>query len=144
MKQQDYQFSFITPVGSEEALEGIGDVSAWWAKKVEGSSHLLHDIFTVRFGDTFVRFEITERIPGKKLVWYVTNCFLHWQNDKHEWKGTSVVWEVEPAAEGTRVTMTHKGLVPEVECFEDCQRGWNDHVGNSLVKYLVENVGMPA
>jgi hypothetical protein len=146
MKPKDFQFSFTAPVGAEEAMEHINDVQAWWAKQFEGSSHLLHDTFTVRFGgpkDTFVDFEITELVPGKKVVWYVTDCYLHWIIDKHEWTGTSVVWELEPTANGTRIKMTHEGLTPEVECFNDCKVGWTHHIKDSLLKYMTEQVGLP-
>jgi hypothetical protein len=146
MKQQDYKCSFTAAISAEEAMEHISDVQAWWAKHFEGNSSLLHDVFTVRFGGaagTFVTFEITELIPGKKVVWYVTDCYLHWIADKHEWTGTSISWELGPAAEGTRITMTHHGLVPDAECFEDCRRGWDHHIKDSLVKYLTEQVGLP-
>jgi hypothetical protein len=32
MKKQDYQCSFIVPVSPDDLLDGIADVSAWWAK----------------------------------------------------------------------------------------------------------------
>jgi hypothetical protein len=56
----------------------------------------------------------------------------------------TIVYEIIPAGDGVRVGMTHVGLVPEVECFENCQRGWNHHFGESLRKLLNEQVGMPA
>ena len=145
MKQQDYQCSFTAAIAPDEALDNIGDVSAWWAKHVEGSSKLLHDVFTVRFGTTHVTFEITERIPGKKIVWAVTDCYLPFlETDKHEWTGTSVVWELEAVAEGTSIHMTHLGLTPDVECFSNCRQGWDRHILNSLSKYMTEQVGMPS
>jgi len=144
MKQQDYHCSISAALSTDEALEQISDVSAWWAKHVEGSTRLLHDVFTVRFGTTHVTFEISELIPGKKVVWSVTDCWLPFQEDKTEWTGTSVVWVVEPVAEGTRIEMTHVGLTPEVECFQNCQRGWNKHILESLTKLIDAGVGMPS
>jgi hypothetical protein len=146
MKKKDFQYSFTAPVSPGEALECINDVQAWWAKQFEGSSSKLHDVFIVRFGgpdDTFVRFEITELIPGKKVVWYVTDCYLHWINDKHEWTGTEISWEVEPNGKGATIRMTHHGLTPEAECFSDCQAGWTHHIRDSLYKYMTEQVGLP-
>lgn len=143
MQQQHYQCHIAAPVNAEEAFEGICQVSAWWAKHFEGYSKSLHDVFTVRFGETYVTFEITELIPDKHVVWLVTDCNLHWIGNKREWTGTSIDWEITPTSDGVRIDMTHHGLVPEVECFEDCQAGWNDHIGNSLRKYLTEHVGMP-
>ena len=143
MKQQDFRCTISAHVTAEEALESINDVSAWWAKHVEGYSQSLHDLFTVRFGETFVTFEITELIPNKKVVWFVTDCYLHWINDKTEWKGTSIVWDLTEKGDITEINMTHLGLTPEVECFDDCKVGWTHHIKDSLAKFLTEHVGMP-
>jgi hypothetical protein len=143
MQQNDYHCQMLAPVSAETAFEGIGEVSGWWAKDFEGYAQSLHDVFTVRFGKTYVTFELAELVPGTRVVWLVTDCHLHWIGNKTEWTGTSIAWEVTPTGEGARIDMTHRGLVPEAECFEDCQAGWNDHIGNSLKRYLIEHVGMP-
>ena len=143
MQPKDYQCSITAPVSAEEALESISQVSGWWAKQFEGYSESLHDVFTVRFGKTYVTFEITELVPNKRVVWYVSDCNLHWIGNKTEWTGTSIIWEITETGDTTRIDMTHRGLLPEVECFEDCQAGWNDHIKNSLSKYLTQKVGMP-
>jgi hypothetical protein len=143
MVQQDYQCSIMAPVSAEEAFEGISQVSGWWAKHFEGYAGSLHDVFTVRFGKTYVTFELTELVLNRRVVWLVTDCHLHWIAHKTEWTGTSILWEITPTSEGVRIDMTHRGLIPEVECFGDCQVGWNHHIGNSLKKYLTEHVGMP-
>jgi hypothetical protein len=143
MQQQDYHCSITAPVTAEEAFEGISNVRAWWAKHFEGSSTAVHDLFTVRFGTTFVTFEITELIPDRKVVWYVTDCYLPFVQDKYEWNNTSVVWEVEAAGDETRISMTHIGLVPAVECYGQCEAGWNNHIKESLFRYITEHAGMP-
>ena len=78
-----------------------------------------------------------------KVVWQVTDCNLHFVNDKKEWKDTSVVWEASPANGATQVRMTHVGLVPDVECYDNCKTGWDFFVGESLSKLLNENKGLP-
>ena len=143
MQRQDYHCTFTAAISPEEALETIADVSAWWAKHFEGSATLLHDVFTVRFGKTFVTFEITELIIDRKVVWSVTDCYLEFVGDKLEWKGTSVVWEVAEVGDLTRIDMTHLGLVPQSECFAQCEKGWNHHIKDSLLRYMTERVGVP-
>ena len=116
----------------------------WWAKNIDGNTVNLNDVFTVNFnGGTFVTFKVTESIPGEKIVWLVTDCHLPWLKDKTEWNGTSVVFEISPSAEGTQVTMTHVGLVPEIECYAGCEAGWNKYFKESLFKLLTENAGIP-
>jgi len=37
----------------------------------------------------------------------------------------------------------HSGLVPDVECFNDCEEGWNVHIMSCLVKFNNKARGMP-
>ena len=83
-------------------------------------------------------------IPDKKIVWQVTDCNLHWLKGKKEWNDTKVVWEVSPENKSTtRIRMTHSGLVPGIECYDDGKKGWDFFVGESLRKLLTENKGLP-
>ena len=143
MNQQNYQSSIAADFTPSEAFESIGRVNEWWSKNIEGSAEKLNDVFTVHFGETFVTFEVTESIPGKKIAWHVTDCFLPWLKDKTEWIGTTVLYEISPLADQTQVTMTHIGLVPEIECFEGCKLGWDKYFKGSLFKLLTEHAGVP-
>jgi len=144
MNPQNYQSSIAAEVTPAEAFDGISRVNEWWAKNIEGNTKNLNDVFTVHFSNgTFVTFKVTESVPGEKIVWQVTDCFLPWLKDKTEWTGTSVVYEIVPSGNETRVTMTHVGLVPEIECFEGCEAGWNRYFKSSLFKLLTENAGVP-
>ncbi len=125
-------------------MEKISHVSEWWAKNYRGKSRNQGDEFTVRFGETFVNFKLTEVIPEQKVVWHVTDCNLHWIEDKKEWKDTDVVFELKPEGTGSRIDFTHRGLVPEVECYNDCVKGWNEYIAISLPKLLREGTGLPA
>jgi len=139
----NYQASFTAPVMAMEAFDAINRVSEWWTNSVEGSSEALGDEFTVRFGDTFVTMKIVESIAEKKVVWLVTDCLLHWLQDKKEWLGTRMVFELIPENGATTVSMTHEGLVPQVECYENCETGWNFYIKESLRRLVTEKKGAP-
>ena len=94
-------------------------------------------------GDSFFNMTVAELIPGKKVVWKVTNCNLHWINNKKEWNGNDVVFKISPENNKTKIDFTHIGLEPGVECYNDCEVGWNEHITNSLVKFINEGSGMP-
>ena len=143
MEQNNYHSSITVNVPAAEAYAGIANVSGWWAKSFKGSALHTGDKFRVEFGTTSVDFEIAEAIPGKKCVWHVSDCHLPWLKDQNEWTGTEVLWELTPQGNATRIDMTHIGLVPEVECYEACEKGWNGHVTGSLLKLLNEGVGEP-
>lgn len=143
MNQQNYQSSIAADITPAEAFDSINHVNEWWAKNFEGHSQKLNDVFTVRFGETFVTFKISEVIRNKKIVWQVMDCNLHWLQNKTEWNGTSIMFEISPMGDSTQVIMTHIGLVPGIECFEQCERGWNHFIKESLFKLLTEHEGVP-
>jgi hypothetical protein len=143
MNNQNYTKTITAIITAIEAANRISRVSDWWGKNVKGASQKLGDTFTVCFGERFVDFKIVEFIPGKKIVWLVTNCSPNWIQDKTEWNNTQVVWEISTDNRTTTVRMTHVGLVPEHQCYENCEQGWNFYVGKSLLKLLTENKGLP-
>jgi hypothetical protein len=142
-KPKNYYNSISADVSAKEAFEKICDVPAWWALDFEGNSKKINDVFTIHFGNTFVTFKITDAIPGEVIVWKVTDSYLHWQNDKTEWTGTKVVFEISSHNNKTKIDITHVGLTPDVECYENCEQGWNHFIKESLFKLLTENKGMP-
>jgi hypothetical protein len=143
MTQQNFHCSITADVTAPEAFNNICHVSEWWTKSYVGSSQKTGDTFSVRFGETVVSFEIIEVVPDKKIVWQVTDCYLHWLKDKKEWKGTKLLWEISNENNMTQVSMTHIGLVPQIECYQNCEEGWNFFVTESLFKLLTEHKGMP-
>jgi len=90
-----------------------------------------------------VMFKTSEFISGKKVAWQVMDCYLPWLNDKTEWNGTTVVFEVLEKDNAVEIDMTHIGLAPESECYDDCEKGWDEHIKESLFKLLTEGKGLP-
>jgi hypothetical protein len=143
MKRRDFHTSIAAGIPPAEALARISRVSERWTKGFTGRSQQPGGTFTVRFGETFVDFEVAGVVADRKIVWHVTDCNLHWLKDKKEWNDTKVVWDVSPGDKATTISMTHEGLVPEVECYGTCQAGWTFYVEKSLFKFLTENEGLP-
>jgi hypothetical protein len=144
MTTQDLTCNIQAPVSAKEAYDKIARVGEWWAKDFKGSAHNLGDTFTVRFGTTFVDFKIAEAVPEKRIVWLVVNCYIPSLNDKTEWNGTSVAWDIATSGDTATITMTHHGIRPEVECYQMCEKGWNHHIAHSLHKFLIEGQGSPS
>ncbi len=143
MANKNFHRTISVNASTEEALKKISQVNLWWAKKFSGSAEKLNDKFSVQFGETFVNFLVSELVPGKKVTWKVTDCNLHWIKAKKEWKNTEVVFEISSEKSKTKIDFTHIGLVPGVECYNDCEVGWNGHVTESLVKFINEGKGKP-
>ncbi len=143
MEKKDFHTTIIVNTSPEETIEKISRVNLWWAKNFRGSAEKLNDAFNVRFGETYVDFLISELVPNKKVVWKVIDCNLHWIKAKKEWVGTEVVFEVSSEKNGTKIDFTHIGLVPGVECYNDCEVGWKGHITGSLVNFINVGKGQP-
>jgi len=143
MENQDYKCTISAPVTPTEAYDTINAIDKWWNENLEGSSTNVGDSFKVTFGKTNKTFKITETIPGNKIVWLVTDCHMPWLSNITEWTGTTVVWNIEKIGESTQITLTHIGLTPNIECYGQCESGWNYYIKDSLLKLLTEGAGQP-
>lgn len=144
MNNQNFTTTLIVSKTANEVFNGINNVSKWWTENLEGSSQKLNDEFTVRFGDIhYSKQKVIEVIPDKKVVWLVTDSKLNWLTDKHEWTNTKISFEISNNDNKTQLHFTHMGLVPDVECYDNCVKGWNQFVNESLFKLITEGQGQP-
>ena len=141
MKEQDYHTSITVDATAQEAFESINNVSQWWTENWEGHSQKLNDIFTVRFGETFVTAKIVELIPGGKIVWHVIDCNKPWLKDKKEWKDTKISFEISEKDNKTQISFTHLGLVPGIECYGVCSNAWSQYIQQSLLSLITTGKG---
>ena len=144
MKQQDYHTSIAVDATEHEAFESINSVTKWWTENLEGSSQKLNDEFTVRFGDVhYSRQKLVEVIPDKKVVWLVTDSKLNFLKDKQEWTNTKISFEIVEKGDKTQIHFTHIGLIPGLECYNDCTNAWGQYIKGSLFRLLTEGKGKP-
>lgn len=146
MENKNYRRTITVNASPEDAMKKISQVNLWWKKNFSGSAEKLNDEFFIPFdkeGVAFVNFRVSELVAGKKAVWQVTDCYLPWFSDKKEWNNTEVVFEISAENDYTRIHFTHAGLVPDFECYNACERGWDGHVQNSLVKFINDGQGQP-
>lgn len=144
MDQQNYHSDITVNTDISTAFKSIQTrVSEWWTPDLEGRSANEGDEFTVHFGDTFVTFKVTGIHPDQKISWLVINSYLPGLKDKTEWDGTSMLWEFEADGQATKINFTHLGLIPEIECYDNCTKGWNFFFKESLYKLLTTGKGMP-
>lgn len=143
MKDQDYHRELAVPVPATEAYKAAPLVGKWWTKNFEGSANNLNDTFTVRFGETWVTFKVTKLKQDEHLTWLVEKSYIPWLKDENEWTGTSVIWDFAENNSTTLISFTHQGLTPGVECYENCEKGWDFYFCNSFKKLLTGGEGLP-
>ena len=115
------------------------DVAKWWGgKDLKGNSKKLNDEFIIHHpGAHFSKQKLVEVIPGKKIVWLVTESTLDWlQKDKHEWTNTKMIFEISTDNGKTILHFTHEGLVPEKECYDMCSKGWSMVIKDWLFNFI--------
>jgi hypothetical protein len=144
MKNQDLTTAFTVDQTPEEAFAAINNVRGWWSGDIEGGTDKLGEVFTYRYEDVhFSKQKITEFIPGKKVVWLVLDSYLSFIEDKTEWNGTKVTFEIAGKGDKTEVRFTHIGLVPDHECYGACSNAWGSYINGSLRSLIATGKGQP-
>lgn len=144
MKNTDYTIQLSVDLPATEVFKRINAVTAWWTENLEGSSQKLNDVFTVRFWDMHASTQkLIEVIPDKKIVWLVTDSNLTFIKHTDEWTDTTISFEITEKDNRTQILFIHHGLIPEIECYTDCTKGWDHYINGSLLKLLTEGKGKP-
>jgi hypothetical protein len=144
MSDQNLTYTFTVDQTPEEAFAAINNVRGWWSGEIEGSTDKLGDVWSYRYKDIhYSKHEITEFVPEKKVVWLVVDGFLNFVEDKSEWKGTKITFEIARKGGKTEVRFTHVGLVPDHECFSLCSNAWGTYINGSLRSLITTGKGRP-
>jgi hypothetical protein len=141
---QDYTTTFSVDQTPKQAFDAINNVRGWWSGEIGGNTNKLGDEFTYRYKDIhYSKQKLIEVIPDKKVVWLILDAALNFTQDKTEWNGTKVVFEIAKKDGKTEVRFTHQGLVPEFECFENCSSAWSFYINDSLRNFITAGKGDP-
>jgi len=144
MENKDYTTAFVVDQSPMEAFNAIKNVRGWWTEKLEGDTEKLDDEFSVHFWDVhYSKQKLTEVVPGKKVVWLVTDSKLTFLEDESEWTGAEIIFDITKEGDKTQVRFTQTGLVPEVECYNSCSNAWTGYVQNSLKSLIETGKGKP-
>jgi hypothetical protein len=135
MKTTDFTITILVDKTPKEVFETINKVRGWWTGKpgIEGSTGNLGDEFTYRYEPHhFSKQKIIEFIPGKKIAWNITDSTINFVDDKNEWTGTNIIFDISKRNGKTEVRFTHVGLVPGIECYDGCSNAWGSYINSSL------------
>jgi hypothetical protein len=137
MDNKSFTAAFLVDQTPAEVFAAINNVRGWWSGEIEGDTDKLGAEFTYRVPDVhFSKQQIREFIPRKKIVWHVVDATLSFVNNKSEWKGTNIVFEIARKGNKTEVQFTHIGLEPGFECYNDCSNAWGMLINDNLRKFI--------
>jgi hypothetical protein len=54
--------------------------------------------------------------------------YFKFTKDKSEWTGTKMSFEIAEKDNKTEIRFTHRGLVPEFECYDICNNTWTQYI----------------
>jgi hypothetical protein len=144
MEKQDYTVNITVSATAREAFNGINNIPGWWTENWQGNSQNPDDEFTTHFGETFMTMKVAEMIPDQKVVWLVTDSYKHWvQQNRTEWIGTKISFEIAEKGNKTEIRFSHIGLVPGLECYNGCINAWGGYIQQSLSGLLNTGKGKP-
>jgi len=144
MSEQNYTVSFTVDQSPDEVFAAVNNVRGWWSENIEGDTDKLGAEFKIHFKDLHhTTQKITELVPGKKVVWHITESRINFVEDKEEWKDTDIVFEINPADDRTELHFTHVGLAPVLACYGDCSYAWSGYIMRSLFSLISKGQGEP-
>lgn len=144
MSAVNYSTAILVDQTPKEAFDAINNVRGWWTENLKGDTVNQGDEFSVQFGDVhYSKHKLTEVVPNKKVVWLTTDSKLNFIEDKTEWTGTKIVFDIAAKGDQTEVRFTQVGLVPEVECYNACSNAWGDYINDSLRDLIEIGKGQP-
>jgi hypothetical protein len=135
MKKENFTYSFQSSKTPGEIFDLLLNIEQWWSgfyeETINGKSEKVNDEFTFRAGEGahYTRQKLVELDQNKKIAWLVTDSNLTFLSDPTEWIGTKICFDISAEHNKTKVTFTHEGLVPEVECYDQCSNGWTNYLG---------------
>jgi uncharacterized protein YndB with AHSA1/START domain len=135
----DYQKTIrvkASPGALFDALTTVSGLTAWWTRAT-GSGDADGEL-TFFFDSGSLLMQVDQATRPTSVQWTVTDCsFLP------DWVGTRPAFTITLVdGDASELQFRHHGLTPELDCIEQCTRGW-DHFLESLREYVEVGRGMP-
>lgn len=136
MTNKSFQYSFTTSKSASDVFAHVINPNNWWVglygETIEGKSKGINDEFSFKAGDGvhYSNQKLIELETNKRIVWLVTESNLSFLKNTNEWAGTKICFEIENTGTKTKLTFTHLGLLPDIECYESCSGAWTLYLQN--------------
>jgi uncharacterized protein YndB with AHSA1/START domain len=120
------------------ALTTAEGLRGWWTPECTVDTHV-GGVIHLHFGQTRKDMCIEQLDTNRGVRWFCTRARIASEDLTHkdEWVGTEIAFRLTPTFDGkTRLDFEHVGLVPSLECYAMCERGWRYFLGS--LKQLAE------
>ena len=122
-----------------DALTNVSGLAAWWTPRVTGSGDAGGELKFFFDSPEPCVMHVDQATRPTSVQWTVTDCsFLP------DWVGTRPAFTITPVnGDASELQFRHHGLIAELDCIEQCTRGW-DHYLASLREYVEVGCGRRA
>ena len=114
------------------ALTTPEGLKGWWTETCDvGTS--VGGQSTFRFDETYKTMRIEKLLPAAEVRWRCVDSSLELPQGRqsHEWIDTEFHFALTPLSEhSTALRFQHLGLLPPLECYNDCLHGWTRFLGS--------------
>jgi uncharacterized protein YndB with AHSA1/START domain len=119
------------------ALTQSGERAHWWTNDLTVKPEVgsLAEFRFTQWGAGILQFEIAELDQNENVRWIS-------RQGPPQWTGTSVIWQLIPAHNGTKLVFTHDGFAQIDKVYESTRGNW-DYFLDSLKSYLETGKGTP-
>src|SRR4051812_37491395 len=143
-KTEDFTATLSLPA-SPDAIAALfassEGVSRWWGA-TQGDAQVGGTLVTA-FGEHGVNAVRVLEAGPTRVVWESIGADGgKGTTHEQEWMGTTLEFDIAPAAVGTDLRFRHAGLTPQLACWEDCFAGWT-HFMASIQAYAETGTGHP-
>lgn len=134
MDNSSYSYRFTSAKSAKEIYNVLLQIDKWWlgiyGEQISGGGQKLDDEFryTAGNGVHYSKQKLVELVPEKKITWQVAESHLSFLQDKNEWTGTKIGFEIMPTANVTEVIFSHEGLTRQLECYNACSGAWTQYM----------------
>src|SRR5271170_2087388 len=97
---KNFTYSFKSSKTPAEVFELLLHIEQWWSgqyeETIKGESQKVNDEFTFKAGGGahYSKQKLVELIPGKRIVWLVTDSKLSFLSDTSEWISTKICFDI--------------------------------------------------
>jgi hypothetical protein len=145
MSDPSYSKTIVVDRDPEVVFAAVNSIRDWWLEQIEGENSKVGDVFSFEVkGLHYSRIQVTELVPGTRVVWRVLENRMSFVEDQTEWVGTEIRFELSEKDGVTELRFTHDGLTPDYECFDICSNAWGMYVGDSLRNLITTGRGNPS
>jgi hypothetical protein len=140
--QDSYETRTVVHASSARVFDAIGTlagVRGWWTDLASGSAEQGGELRLAFKGlDETIRMRVEVADRPSTVRWLCEEHTMH-----TEWVGTRIVFNLrEVGANECELRLEHIGLVPQLECYGVCSRGW-DFFLPSIVAHIEQGEGTP-